>query len=307
MKKTSDKQEIEVSVIVPVVERYDNLERLYLAYAEEIAKITGNFEFIFIVDGNMQRAYPEIKKFSNKDPHIRVIKFPRTFGEASALSVGFEKARGEYVFTLSSYFQVEPCEFKKLYNALSKDTCDVAIARRHREGDSIINKVQSALFHFLLRIVTGARFKDISCGFKGLKREVIQDIEIYGDLHRFIPIIADYKGLRVKEFVVAQREEDTRFRIYQIRTYLNRVIDIFTIFFLLRFTYKPLRFFGLVGAVLSLMGVAVNSYLIYLRLFARSIGLTDKPSLFLAALLIVVGIQFFAIGIIGEIIIYTHG
>lgn len=306
-KKNISDKDIEISVIVPVVERYDDLEKLYSTYAEEIAKITKDFEFIFVVDGHMQKAYSEIKRFSCKDSHIKLVKFNRSFGEANALSVGFEKAEGKYVFTLASYFQVESKEFKKLYDNLVSNTCDVVITRRRRKGDSIVNRIQSFIFHSILRILTGTRFKDISCGLKGLKRDVIQDIEIYGELHRFIPLIAEYHGLRVKELIVDQRVEDTKFRIYQTRTYINRLIDTFTIFFLLRFTHKPLRFFGLIGSVLFFIGVVINSYLVYLRLFSENFGLTNKPSLFLSALLIVAGIQFFAIGIIGEIIIYTHG
>lgn len=300
-------QGVEISIIIPVVERYDNLEKLYLSYAEEITKLTKSFEFIFVLDGHMQKAYSELKKFSYKYPQIKTVKFSRTFGEADSLSVGFDKAKGKYVFTLSSYFQVDPEEFKKLYNELINDNCDLVITRRDRKGDSLFNKIQSFIFHTILRILTGARFKDITCGLRGMKREILQDMELYGDLHRFLPIMAISHGYRVKELIVHQSKEDTRLRVYKFRTYLSRLLDLMTIFFLFRFTYKPLRFFGLIGSLLFLSGFFIDSYLIFHRLVMRSIGLTDKPSLFLAALLMVIGVQLFAIGIIGEIIIYTHG
>ncbi len=301
----SDKTK-DITVIVPVVERFDDLEALYSAYSSEIRKLTDDFEFIFIVDGHMGAAYSHIKKFSVNEPHVKVIRFPRTFGEARALSVGFDKARGRYIFILSSYFQVEPSETVKLYNALANDECDIAIARRLRNEDSLFNKIQSLIFHRLLRLLTGTKFKDISCGLKGMKRDILGTFDIYGDLHRFIPVLAEHNGLRVMEIDVVQRREDRKTMVYQARTYLNRVIDLLTLFFLLRFTFRPMRFFGLIGSALIIAGGAINSYLIYYRIFGEGFGLSDKPSLFLASLLIVIGVQIFAIGLIGEIIIYTH-
>ena len=296
---------IEMSIIVPVVERYDDLEKLYNSYAEEIKKVTNAFEFIFVIDGHMRNAFSEVKRFLYKDPHIKLIKFPRTFGEASAISAGFEKARGRYIFTLSAYFQAEPDELRRLYNALINDECDIAISMRSRESDSLFNRFQSFLFHKTLKLLTGTNFKDITCGLRGMKREVIGVFDIYGDLHRFIPILAQHQGLRVKELRVKQRKEDTKVRVYKLRTYLNRLIDIVTLLFLLRFTYRPMRFLGLIGSILIISGLAINVYLIYFRLVG-SVALTNKPSLFLASLLIVIGIQIFAVGLVGEILIYTH-
>jgi hypothetical protein len=139
-----------------------------------------------------------------------------------------------------------------------------------------------------------------------MKKEVAEAFDVYGDLHRFIPILAEHQGLRVTELKVRQHKEDTKPRVYRLRVYLYRIIDILTLFFLLRFTYRPLRFFGLMGSLLTAIGLAINGYLIYNRLFTEHFTLRDKPSLFLAALLMVIGIQIFAIGLLGEIIIYTH-
>jgi len=300
------KQDTEISVIVPVVERSDNLERLFLLYYEELSKIKKSFEFIFIIDARMKNAYDEIRQLSRKNPNIQLIIFPRTFGESNALSVGFQNAKGRYVFTLSSYLQVEPEETKRLYDALNNNECDMVICRRSRENDAFFNRVQTFLFHKILRFFTGTKFGDISCGLRAMRREVAEAFDVYGDLHRFIPILAEHQGLRVKELVVKQRKGDTCLRVYKISTYLYRLIDIVTLFFLLRFTYRPMRFFGLIGSILILFGGAINAFLIYNRLFTQGFALRDKPSLFLASLLIVIGIQIFAIGFIGEIIIYTH-
>ncbi|MHC4476790.1 MAG: glycosyltransferase [Planctomycetota bacterium] len=299
-------QDTEISVIVPVVERSDNLEKLYLTYSEELSKITKNFEFIFVVDAHMKNAYNEIRQLSRKNPNINFVRFPKTFGESNALSVGFQKAKGRYIFTLSSYFQVEPDETRRLYDALKNNDCDIVTCRRSRESDALFNRIQTFLFHKVLKLLTGTQFGDISCGLRAMRPEIAEAFDVYGDLHRFIPILAEHQGFRVKELVVKQRKEDTRLRVYKIRTYLYRMIDLITLFFLLRFTYRPMRFFGLIGSILTLSGAGINAFLIYKRLFTQGFPLRDKPSLFLASLLMVIGIQIFVVGFIGEIIIYTH-
>jgi NADH:ubiquinone oxidoreductase subunit 6 (subunit J) len=139
-----------------------------------------------------------------------------------------------------------------------------------------------------------------------MKREVFEKFDVYGDLHRFIPIIAEHQGFRVEEVEVGQMEDDLKTRVYSIKTYINRFIDIATLFFLLRFTYRPMRLFGLVGSVLFLVGFIMVCFLVYQRIFTHGFGLTNKPSLFLSSLLIVIGVQLFAVGLIGEIIIYTR-
>ncbi|MEW6001520.1 MAG: glycosyltransferase [Nitrospirota bacterium] len=297
---------VDISVIVPVVERYDDLEMLYLSYAEEIEKLTENYEFIFVIDGHMESAYKSVKRFSRHNPKIRVIKFMRPLGESAALATGCERASGTYIFTLSSYFQVEPDGITEMYRLLINDECDIVITRRDREKDSFFNRVQSFVFHKILRILTGANYRDISCGLRGMRREMVGVFDIYGDLHRFIPVLAEHRGLRIKEVVVKQRKEDTKTRFYGLRTYLHRIIDLMNLFFLLRFTFKPLRFFGIIGSMLTILGSAIILYLIYRRLFTEGFGLSDKPSLFVASILIVIGIQIFAIGLVGEIIIYTR-
>lgn len=297
---------IEISVVVPVVERSDDLKMLYQSYSEEVSKFTRNFEFIFVLDAHMDAEYTTIQELSAQDPRVKFIRFPRSFGESNALSVGFQKARGRYIFTLASYFQVEPHEIIRFYEALVNNQCDIVISKRARAKDALLNRIQSYCFHKILQIFTGTRFSDISCGLKGMKKEVVNAFDVYGDLHRFIPILAEHQGLRVLELDVQQRKEDRKPRIYRLGTYFYRIIDILTLFFLLRFTYRPLRFFGLLGAILTSIGLFINLDLIYNRLFTENFALKDKPSLFLAALLMVIGIQIFAIGLIGEVIIYTH-
>lgn len=297
-------QQILISVVIPITERYDPLEKIYEAYSKAINDISPHFEFIFVIDGGIDSVFKKLVNLKKNDPHIRIIKFTQRFGESTCLTTGFNKAKGRYIFTLSSYFQVEPYEIKKLYKRLEQGV-DLVVSRRYPRYDSFINKMQSFLFHSLLHFLLKSSFHDISCGLRGFKREIIKDLEIYGDLHRFIPIIAQGKGFKVEEIPVKQRKEDAKLRVFKPTTYIQRILDINTIYFLTKFIQKPLRFYGLIGFGIFLIGLVITCYLGILRFF-NIISLVDKPLLLLGILLLVLGIQLFSLGFIGEMVIYTH-
>ncbi len=221
---------IDISVVIPVVEKYDYIDELYISYSQELKKITERFEVIFVIDGHMDDAYRTIKNLSHKYSEIRIIKFLKPLGESMALSAGFENARGKYIFTMPSYVQVIPEDIQKLYDTLTNDECDVVVARRIRKDDSFFNRLQSSIFHMILRLFTGTHFKDISCGLRGMKKEIVNVFDLYGNLHLFIPILAEHHGLNVKEIPVRQQKQDTRIRIHKMREYFDRFIDIVTIY-----------------------------------------------------------------------------
>ncbi|MFQ5456342.1 MAG: glycosyltransferase [Nitrospirota bacterium] len=299
----SDNQTLDISVIVPVVERYDDLHKLYSEFSSAFDKLGRLYEFIFVVDGGFNNAFEDLKKMKLDYPAIEIIRLIRNFGESIALSIGIERAKGKYIFTLSSYFQVEPEGINSIWNGLNKGY-DLVVTMRYPRIDSRFNRLQSYIFHFLTWQITSMHFHDISCGLKGMKREVLEEINLYGDLHRFIPILAHKYGFKVKEVKVRQRKEDTGIRI-GISSYSRRLLDILTIFFITKFTMKPLRFFGLIGLSLFGMGSITTGYLGIYRLLEFG-GIADKPLLLLGVILMVLGIQSLSIGLIGEIIIFTH-
>jgi glycosyltransferase involved in cell wall biosynthesis len=179
-----------ISVIIPITERYDDLRELYLQMADVLTNLERSVEFIFIVDGpKFEDAYAQLCAMKETDREIRIIRFRRAFGEAAALAVGFEHARGETIITLSPYFQVEPHELLKMMAKLEAGA-DLVISHRYPRIDSILNRTQSYVFHWLIRRLTGLKFHDLSCGMRIMKREVAKELELYGDLHRFIPILA---------------------------------------------------------------------------------------------------------------------
>ncbi len=299
-----EKENIDISVIVPVVERYDNLYKLYSEYTSAFDKLNKSHEFIFVVDGEFFEAFEDLKKLKTKHPSIKIIKLVKNCGESVALSIGAEKAEGNYLFTLASYFQVEPESINTIWNELNNGS-DLILTRRYPRVDSKLNRLQSSIFHWMISKITSTHFHDISCGLKGMKRKVFEEINLYGDLHRFIPILADKCGFRIKEIKVKQRKEDTTLRLVRTGTYVRRLLDILTIFFVTKFTMKPLRFFGLIGMALFGAGGIITGYLGLYRLFGFG-GIADKPFLLLGVILMVLGVQTLSIGLIGEIIIFTH-
>ena len=301
MENTST-EKIEVSVIIPVTERHDPVSELFHDYKQGIDATGLSHEIIYVLDGEHPEVLNELNQLRNTE-QITIITLAKWFGEATALNAGFSVASGEKILTLPAYKQVESDAIPDLVAALQDN--DMVLARRWPRKDSGFNRLQSKLFNVFLRSFTDLKIHDAGCGVRIFDRKVLEDVHIYGDLFRFFPIMAHRQGFRVVEIDIPQSSSDAFQRIYAPGLYLRRLLDLLTIFFLVKFTKKPLRFFGLVGTTLLGAGLVATAYLIIERL-AFDVALADRPTLFLSSLLIVLGIQVIAIGLIGEIIIFTH-
>lgn len=299
-----EKNKLDISIIVPIVERYDNLRKLYFEFSSAFEKLEKSYEFIFVVPEEFGEAFDDLRILQKNNSSVKIIKQVKNFGESVALSIGFERAEGDYVFTLASYFQVEPESINMVWQELM-DGCDLVVTRRYPRIDSRFNRLQSFFFHWLINKMTSTHFHDISCGLKGMKRNVLEEINIYGDLHRFIPVLADKYGFKIKEINAKQRREDRTIRVLKGGGYIRRLLDILTIFFITKFTMKPLRFFGLIGLVLGSFGFIIIGYFGAYKILGFG-GIADKPLLLLGVLLMVLGVQTISIGLIGEILIFAH-
>ena len=217
---------------------------------------------------------------------------------------GFRLAKGKVILTLAAYLQIEPDDLPKVFEAYSKGY-EMVVTRRYPRIDPLINRIQSSGYHYIVRKLTGSPFRDITSGTRLIDRKILPELVLYGDLHRFIPIFAMQQGIKVKEVKVRQRKEDTRVRLVKPGIYLRRILDILTLFFLVKFTKKPLRFFGLIGSSLLISGFLITAYLGVLRLL-KMIELSNKPILLLGILLMVFGIQTLSVGLVGELILFSH-
>ncbi len=293
-----------VSVVVPVTEQRDDLADLYRAHAEVLSRTGRSFEFLFVLDGGYEESARKLKKMQALGEPIRVLSLPRSFGEATALAVGFKQARGDILLTLSAHFQVVPEGLQEVLGRLDEGQ-DLVVTRRYPRTDSWINRLQDYSFNSLTRWLTGVQFHDIGCRLKGMRRRVAREIDLYGDLHRFLPLLAYQRGFRVAEVSVLQHPSDSWARVFGPGVYLRRLLDILTVFFLFKFTRKPLRFFGLIGAALFGAGSFISLMLAAQRILG-STALADRPLLILGVLLMVLGVQIGSIGLLGEIITFTH-
>ncbi len=232
-----------------------------------------------------------------------VISLSRSFGEATALMAGFEHASGQAIVTLPAYHQIDARDIGQLVGGL--ESADVVIGRRWPRVGGPFERLRRAAFHGLLGWVTRLKFNDLGCGARALDRRVLEEIQLYGDQHRFLAVLADRQGFRVHEVNVRQSKEDRFEGVYQPREYTRGLLDIFTVFFLVRFTKKPLRFFGMVGVTTFAVGALAVTWLVIERLFFDQ-ALAERPALLLASLLVVLGLQLFALGLLGELMIFTH-
>jgi len=294
---------VEVSALIAFVARRSAPTKLYTEYRAGLDKLGRSYEVIFVLDGRRNEAAEALAQLQSEGEPITVICLSRPFGEATALMVAFSQARGAIVLTLPAYHQVEGSEIPKLVDALVSS--DLAISHRSPRAGAGLERMRRGAFHGLVRWMTGLQFRDLGCGARAMKRRVLEEISLYGEQHRFLPILADRQGFRVTEIDVRQSAQDRFEGAYRPREYTHQILDILTVFFLVRFTKKPLRFFGMIGATTFGLGALVIAWLVVERLFFGQ-ALADRPALLLASLLAVVGMQLFAIGLLGELIIFTH-
>lgn len=290
-----------ISVIIPVSERHDDLRELHASYESSLAGYA--VDFIYIIDGDFPYAVSQLRDLLQDGKNLKIFQLARCFGEATALTVGFEKATADVMLTLPAYFQVEPDDLPRLLDTL--DDSDMVVCRRFPRVDSGFNRLQTRLFHWGVGRFTGNVFRDLGCSVRAIRRDVINDLHIYGDQHRFLPILASRRGYQVREIDLAQSTRDLYRRVYAPGVYARRLLDLITIFFLIKFTKKPLRFFGLIGSSMAAAGGVAITVMVIQRLFFET-ALGDRPALLLAALLVVLGVQLLALGLVGELIIYIH-
>jgi glycosyltransferase involved in cell wall biosynthesis len=292
-----------VSVIVPVGARQSAAAELYEEYRSGLQALGDPYELIFVLDGPQARFEAALLPLLAQGEPMVIVSLTRNFGEATAIMIGFEHATGNVIVTLPAYSQVEGGEIAKLVGAL--ESADIAVGCREPRASSWFQTLRRRAFHGTLRLVTGLAFRDLGCGARAMRRKILEEIRLYGDQERFLPVLAERQGFRVAEVAVRQSKNDRRLNTYSPRSYTRGFLDIFNVFFLVRFTKRPLRFFGMIGVSTLSVGLLELAYLVFERLYLR-VPLADRPALLLASLLIVLGVQIFALGLLGELIIFTH-
>lgn len=294
---------VRASIIVPVSRRHDDLAGLYREFSVPLGAAGCSFEFVFVLEPWLRGLAPALKELAGQGAPVRVLIAGQVLGEASLLRAAIVHCRGEIVVTLPAYRRVEAAVLPKLVDGVLGGI-DLATAIRSPRRDPWFNRLQGRVFHGLLQPATRGRFHDIGCGVHAVRREILEQLPLYGDFFRFLPVLAAREGYRVEEIAAQQHPLDCKTRVYGPGTYLRRLIDVLGLAFLVRFTEKPLRFFGLIGSALALPGAALLLLLFIQRLQGK--GIADRPLLLLAVLLVVLGVQATALGLIGEIIVHFN-
>jgi glycosyltransferase involved in cell wall biosynthesis len=292
-----------ISVVVPVHEEERTVALLFDELQAALDPLGQPWEAVFVDDGSADGSFAALTRLHDAQDNIRVVRLRRNFGKAAALAAGFANAQGDVVVTIDADLQDDPAEIPRLLAKLDEGFDLVSGWKAHRQ-DPITRRGLSKIFNWVTGRVSGLRLHDLNCGLKAYRAEVVQGLRLYGELHRFIPVLAHYRGHRIAELPVNHRPREHGRSRYGVERYLRGFLDLLTVSFIGRYRYRPLHLFGGLGLGLGALGFGVLVYLTVLKIGGEAIG--RRPLLILGVLLVVVGLQFFSLGLISELITSQH-
>ncbi|MDA0986616.1 MAG: glycosyltransferase family 2 protein [Bacteroidetes bacterium] len=293
-------QTVYLSVIIPLLNEEESITELHQQLTLVLEKMRKKYELIFVDDGSTDNSFQVLQNLKKKDNKVKIIRFRRNFGKSAALMVGFKNAKGNFVITMDADLQDDPREIPSLIEKL-KNNFDVVSGWKKRRFDPITKTIPSRFFNFVTRVMTGISIHDFNCGLKGYKREVIKNISVYGELHRYIPALAHWKGFSVGEVVVNHRRRKYGITKFGINRFFRGFLDLVTVLFTTRYFTRPLHLFGTWGLFSALIGIGVTLYLTFEKYF-NNVPISNRPLFIVALIFIIVGVQFVSIGLLGELI-----
>jgi glycosyltransferase involved in cell wall biosynthesis len=294
---------MDISIIVPLYNEEESLPELHdwIKRVSNENKLT--YEIIFIDDGSSDTSWQVVENLSSKDNNVRGIKFRRNYGKSAALNCGFEAAKGDVVITMDADLQDSPDEIPGLYKMVMDGGFDLVSGWKKKRHDPIGKRWPSKFFNWTTRKMSGIKLHDFNCGLKAYKLKVVKNIEVYGEMHRYIPLIAKWEGFnKIGEKVVdhqARKYGTTKFGIERI---LKGYLDLITINFVSKFGKRPMHFFGTMGTLLFFAGMVIAGYLAYAKFFMAEYKMTERPLFFFGLLAMVIGTQLFLVGFMAEMI-----
>jgi dolichol-phosphate mannosyltransferase len=292
-----------ISIVIPLHDEERSVALLYEELQAALEPLEQEWEAVFVDDGSMDGSFAALTRLHSANENVRVVRLRRNFGKAAALAAGFSQARGETVVTIDADLQDDPAEIPRLLVKLDEGFDLVSGWKTHRR-DPLGRRVLSRIFNWVTGRVSGLRLHDMNCGLKAYRAEVVRGMPLYGELHRFIPVLAQYRGFRVAELPVNHRPREHGRSRYGVERYVRGFLDLLTVSFIGRYRHRPLHLFGGLGLILGLLGVAILGYLTVVKALGHAIG--ERPLLTLGVLLVVVGLQFFSLGLISEMITSQH-
>lgn len=297
-----------ISIVIPLFNEEESLSELFAWIKSTLEKTAWSYEVIFVDDGSRDSSWKIIKELSLKNPEIKGIKFRRNCGKSAALNEGFKAAQGDVVITMDADMQDSPEEIPDLYKMIMEQGYDLVSGWKKKRHDPISKTIPSKFFNGVTASVTGIKLHDFNCGLKAYKKEVVQSVEIYGEMHRFIPVMVKKAGFeKIGEKVVQHRERKFGTTKFGLERFVNGFLDLLSILFVTRFGKRPMHLFGTIGTISFLVGfgitvwlIAEKQYKLYNHIRVRDV--VDQPLFYLALLAVVIGVQLFLAGFLAELV-----
>ena len=293
-----------LSVVVPLYNERASLDELYSRLSAVLENAADQYEIIFVDDGSTDDSLIRLKEFRKSNRSVRYIRFRRNFGKSAALAAGFQAARYRIIVTIDADLQDIPEQLPLLLKKLDEGY-DLVCGWRYSRRDRLSKRIASKIYNVVTAMLTGVRLHDLNCGYKCIRREVLDEVMVYGERHRFIPVLASYRGFRLGEVKIEHAPRAHGSSRYGLERALGGMFSLLTIILMTRYTNKPLHFFGFLGSVLTLVGFSVDLYLMILRTFYGQ-WLNNRPLLILGTMSIIVGVQLILFGLLAEMIAFSY-
>lgn len=289
-----------LSIVIPIYNEGDSIGFLYSELDRTLSKLGLSYEVILIDDGSTDNTYPKLLEIHNKNKNYKIIKLRRNFGQTAAISAGFDYSHGDIVITLDADLQNDPADIPKIIDKMNEGYDIVSGWRKNRKDKFITRRIPSIIANKIISKMSGVNIHDFGCTLKAYSRDVIKNINLYGEMHRYIPALASWMGTNVAEVEVNHRERKFGKSKYGISRTIRVILDIITIKFLLSFSTRPMQIFGLFGMILGAAGIIITLYLAVLRIFFQQ-PLANRPLFLIGIFSILIGIQFITMGLLGEV------
>jgi glycosyltransferase involved in cell wall biosynthesis len=292
---------MDVSIIIPLYNEEESLPELITKLTDVLANLKISYELWFIDDGSTDNSLKILEEYQKRNRKIKILSFQINYGKSAALYKGFQLAGGDLVITMDADLQDDPLEIPNLIQKINSGY-DLVSGWKKKRFDPLSKRIPSKFFNFITSLLTGIKLHDFNCGLKAYRKEVIKEIPVYGELHRYIPVLAHWRGYKTGEIIVKHHARKYGQTKYGISRFFKGFFDLLTVLFITRYKQRPLHLFGFLGLFSSFIGVVILSYLTIL--WFQGYGIGQRPLLFMGILLVIIGLQSFSLGLIGEMI--TH-
>jgi len=293
-----------LSLVIPLLNEEESLQELSDWIARVCTTHNFSYEIIFVDDGSRDGSWKKIEHLAAQNNNVKGIRLRRNYGKSAALQIGFEAAQGDVVITMDADLQDSPDEIPELYKMIVKDNFDLVSGWKKKRYDPITKTIPTKIFNWATRKMSGIQLHDFNCGLKAYKKEVVKNIDVYGEMHRYIPVIAGWAGFRkIGEKPVQHQKRKYGTTKYGLERFINGFLDLLSIGFVVKFGKRPMHLFGLLGTIIFFFGFVVACYLAYLKFGLGIVKMTDRPLFYFGLLAMIVGTQLFLTGFLAELIV----